>query len=76
MAIVVIVVGTLVVVLGVAVAYDLRARRDRALSADFGEAGRVTSRRAAHDRKASEARNRPSQISGPPSGQGGPSLGP
>ncbi len=76
MVIVGIIVGTLVVVFGVAIAYDLRSRRHRALSANFAEAGRTTSRRAARDQKAAEARSRPSQVSGPPSGQGGPSLGP
>lgn len=68
-----IVIGVVVVVVGVAMAYDLRARRHRALSEDFRESGRLSSRRAAHDRKAAAARNRPTTIGGSP---GGPSLGP
>ena len=76
MGIVGFIVIALAVVFGLAIAYDLRARRRRNLSAEFKESGRLNSRRAARRRDSAEARTRPTSMGGPPSGQGGPSLGP
>ena len=72
------IIGALVLVLGVAIAYDLRARRHRRLSGDYKEAGRITARRNAQDRRSREGRARPTKMEGPGSGAplGGPSLGP
>jgi hypothetical protein len=71
-----IVIGVVLVVIGVAVAYDLRARHLRALSADFRESGRLNSRRAAREREAAEARGRSTNLGDGPSGGFGPSMGP
>jgi hypothetical protein len=64
----------LAVVLVVAVAFDLRARRHRHLAAEFRESGRVSGRRAAQTRDATNARDRPTRMGKGPTG--GPSLGP
>lgn len=72
------IIGPVVLVLAVAIAYDLKARRRRGLSGDFKEAGRLSARRNAQDRRSREARARPNKMGGPGSGapMGGPSLGP
>lgn len=67
------IVGTVAVVLVVALSYDLRARRHRRLSADFAEAARLSSRGGERTRRAADARGRPSKMGrrdGPPLGPG------
>ena len=59
-----VVIGVIVAVLGVAVVYDLRARRHRGVSSDFRAASRDSARREAQSRDATEARSRPSKMGG------------
>jgi hypothetical protein len=63
----------LAVVFVVAVASDLRARHHRHLAAELRESGRVSGRRAARTRDATDARDRPTRMGKGPTG--GPSPG-
>jgi hypothetical protein len=65
------IVGALVAVFGVAILFDLRARRHRGLSADFKESGRLSERRRAESARSGEARHRPTKMGG----RGGPRRG-
>ena len=71
-----IVLGVVAVVVGVAAAMDLRARRRRGLSADFQESSRLSSRQRAHEHDSAVARERPTNLGDGPTGGFGPSMGP
>lgn len=73
MYVVVSIVGVVVAVLLVAVGYDLRARRHRRLFGDFSEAARNSTRSEVWNRRAQDARTRPSKTFGRGSG---PPIGP
>ncbi len=64
----------LAVIFGVAIAYDLRGRRHRRLSGEFGESGRISNRHATRARNSKDARDRPTKMGKGP--MGGPSMGP